>query len=251
MSTHPYRSKLTSKQFTKQNLLAAVKQLLPGGKISGREYIVRNPKRADKRAGSFKICTSGSKAGVWSDFAANANGHDLVSLVAYLKSLSRPEAARWLRANIMRKTESYCENTPQPDGTPIQPDAASPESPGTAPAPQSEALTLLPPEGAEHPAHALARMGCRTPNMQWTYRTAGGATCYHILRWNEADGSKKIRPFSWVRSAKREGWAFRAWADARPLYNLDKIVANPSALIMICEGEKSRRCRREALRARV
>ena len=54
--------------------------------------------RADKRAGSFKICISGPKAGVWSDFATGAKGGDLISLVGYVKSLSRLEAARWLRA---------------------------------------------------------------------------------------------------------------------------------------------------------
>ena len=55
-------------------------KLLPGGKVIGKEYVVRNPTRADKRAGSFEICISGPKAGVWSDFAASAKGGDLVSL---------------------------------------------------------------------------------------------------------------------------------------------------------------------------
>ena len=139
----------------------------------------------------------------------------------------------------MPQTDSDSASTTQPNGSPVPPDAASPEVPGTAPTPESEALTVLPPEGAEHPAHALKRMGYRTPDMQWTYRTADGAICCYVLRWNEADGSKRILPLSWVRSAKGEGWAFKAWPEGRPLYNLDKIVANPQALIIICEGEKA------------
>jgi len=227
------------KEFAAQNLLAVVQQVLPGGKVTGKEYIVRNPVRADKRAGSFKICISGPKAGVWSDFATNANGGDSLRLVSYVKSLSRAEAARWIKANVWPQTDSDSARTTQPNGSPVPPDAVGPEVPGTAPTPDSDAIRVLPPAGAEHPAHALKRMGCRTPDMQWTYRTADGAICCYVLRWNEADGAKKILPLSWVRSAKGEGWSFRAWPDGRPLYNLDKIAANPQALILVCEGEKA------------
>jgi hypothetical protein len=56
--------------FAKQNLLVLVQLLLPGGEVRGKEYVVPNPKRADKHPGSFKICVSGPKTGVWCDFAA-------------------------------------------------------------------------------------------------------------------------------------------------------------------------------------
>ncbi len=82
-------------------------------------------------------------------------------------------------------------------------------------------------------------MGYRLPDQSWAYRTAEGATCFHVLRWNGDDGSKEIRPLSWVRSAEGEGWTFKAWPKSRPLYNLDKITANPDAFIIICEGEKA------------
>jgi hypothetical protein len=146
-------------QLAKQNLLAVVEQLLPCGKVIGHEYIVRNPKRADKSAGSFKIRVSGPKVGVWCDFADNAKGGDPVGLVAYVKSLSRPEAARWLRANIMLRTDSDSARTPQPIGSPARPDAATPEAPATALAPDSEGLAVLPPDGAEHPVAAARAMG--------------------------------------------------------------------------------------------
>ncbi len=35
------------------------------------------------------------------------------------------------------------------------------------------------------------------------------------------------------------GWRFAHWPDARPLYNLDAIVAQPDAPIVVCEGEKA------------
>jgi hypothetical protein len=75
---------------------------------------------------------------------------------------------------------------------------------------------LLPPEGAERPADALARMGYPDPDMKWAYRTAEGAISFYTLRCNEADGSKQIRPLSWVRTAKGEGWAVQGVARGSP-----------------------------------
>jgi hypothetical protein len=57
---------------------------------------VRNPRRADKRAGSFKTVIRGPKTGVWSDFATGDKGGDLVSLAAYVEGCSREKAARLL-----------------------------------------------------------------------------------------------------------------------------------------------------------
>ena len=92
------RSLTPSSNSQEQNLLAVVQQLLPGGKVIGKEYVVRNPMRDDKRAGSFKICISGPKAGVWSDFATSDKGGDPLSLVSHVKWISRGEAARWLQS---------------------------------------------------------------------------------------------------------------------------------------------------------
>lgn len=64
---------------------------LPGGVIRSAEYVVRNPKRADNRAGSFKINT---RTGCWMDFACGDRGGDVVSLAAYLFGISQGEALR-------------------------------------------------------------------------------------------------------------------------------------------------------------
>jgi hypothetical protein len=66
---------------------------LPGGRIEGREYVVRNPKRRDQRPGSFKINID---TGRWGDFATGDRGGDPISLAAYLASCSQVEAARQL-----------------------------------------------------------------------------------------------------------------------------------------------------------
>jgi len=64
---------------------------LPGGRREGAEYVVLNPKRPDKKPGSFKINTM---TGAWSDFAIGVKGRDLISLAAFLFDLSQAEAAR-------------------------------------------------------------------------------------------------------------------------------------------------------------
>jgi hypothetical protein len=68
-------------------------RFLPGGKVIRGEYVVLNPRRADRHLGSFRINLASGK---WADFAVDANGGDLISLVAYLKDISQLEAARGL-----------------------------------------------------------------------------------------------------------------------------------------------------------
>ena len=66
---------------------------IPGGKRIGREYVAKNPTRADRRAGSFKV---NLQTGRWADFATGDKGGDAVSLAAYLFGLRQSEAARRL-----------------------------------------------------------------------------------------------------------------------------------------------------------
>jgi hypothetical protein len=74
-------------------LPAILARLLPGGKFVAGEYTVLNPRRSDKRAGSFKI---NMRSGRWCDFATGDKGGDVVSLVAFLEDVSQYEAARLL-----------------------------------------------------------------------------------------------------------------------------------------------------------
>jgi len=64
-------------------------------KILGIEYVALNPKRADRRPGSFSINISNGK---WADFACDARGGDVVSLFAYLGGIGQVEAAEKLSA---------------------------------------------------------------------------------------------------------------------------------------------------------
>ncbi len=71
---------------------------LPDGRLDGREYVARNPRRPDRRLGSFRINID---TGKWADFAIGAGGGDLVSLAAYLAGIGQGEAAKEL-AEMLR-----------------------------------------------------------------------------------------------------------------------------------------------------
>jgi hypothetical protein len=76
---------------------AVLARILPGGKRVGAELVALNPRRGDRRLGSFKI---NRHNGRWADFATGDKGGDPISLVAYLAGVSQGEAA-WLLARML------------------------------------------------------------------------------------------------------------------------------------------------------
>ncbi len=72
-------------------LPSLLRRWLPEGRAEGREYVARNPRRADRTPGSFKINLSSGK---WCDFATGDKGGDVISLAAYLSMIGQAEAAR-------------------------------------------------------------------------------------------------------------------------------------------------------------
>jgi hypothetical protein len=80
-------------QAAKSSLPAILARLVPGGKTIAHEYVARNPTRADRRPGSFKV---NLRTGRWADFATGDKGGDPISLVTYLENVNQAEAARLL-----------------------------------------------------------------------------------------------------------------------------------------------------------
>lgn len=67
-----------------------VKQWLPTGRAAGVEWTALNPRRHDRRPGSFRV---NLRSGRWADFATGEAGGDPVSLYAYLFTGGRQAAA--------------------------------------------------------------------------------------------------------------------------------------------------------------
>jgi hypothetical protein len=63
----------------------------PDGKKEGPEWVARNPRRSDRKPGSFKVNLS---TGKWGDWSSGDRGGDLISLAAYLFNLNQAEAAK-------------------------------------------------------------------------------------------------------------------------------------------------------------
>jgi hypothetical protein len=84
------------------HLPALVKRWLPEGRRKGNEWVSRNPTRADRTPGSFKV---NLRSGRWADFATGARGGDIISLAAYLFGLSQGEAARKIAGMLALSAE--------------------------------------------------------------------------------------------------------------------------------------------------
>ena len=70
---------------------ALLNRVLPGGKMHGHEYVALNPRRYDRKLGSFKFNTC---TGKWRDWATGDYGMDIISLWAYVRGISQIAAAR-------------------------------------------------------------------------------------------------------------------------------------------------------------
>lgn len=75
------------------NLLSHASSWLPNGKRVGQNYIALNPRRGDRKLGSFVLKLSN---GSWRDYATGDSGGDIVSYYAYINNLSQVKAAQAL-----------------------------------------------------------------------------------------------------------------------------------------------------------
>lgn len=197
-------------------------QWLPGGKVKGREYVARNPKRDDRSAGSFSVNID---SGIWSDFATDDKGGDLVSLIAFIDGCSQSSAAK-------RLAEFIGAPSPGTDGNAQQ---KKPQGkPRAATKAKNKAGAILPvPAQADPPPAAHRTLG--KPTTMWAYNDAKGRLLFYVCRFDPVGKAKEIRPLSFHAT----GWKWKGIPPPRPIFQLDKIIAAPDLPILICEGERA------------
>ncbi len=202
-----------------------VPQWLPDGKRQGREWVARNPNRADKTPGSFSVNLA---TGKWADFAAGVNGGDLVALYAYLFHSDDQGAA----ARELSETHS------------IRVDAAArkqhAEDPAVRKIDDAKPTPKFPvPVGVPVPDFKHFRFG--EPTSVHTYKDSKGRTLLHVVRFDPAGMRKQVVPMTWCDDPKRgERWAWRGVTKGKvPLYGLDRLAERPDADVLIVEGEKA------------
>ena len=191
---------------------------LPDGVARGSEWVVRNPTRADRHPGSFKISLT---TGRWSDFATNESGGDLISLLAYLRDCSPMEAAKEISDRLGNqptdtKKRGAARARTTAGWTPIVPVPAS-----------------APPPPSRHP-----QLG--DPTSIWTYHDHSGEVLCHVARF-QTGADKVIRPLTFCRHSKtrQSAWRWKGLPSPRPLYNRHKLAARPQVPVVIAEGEKA------------
>jgi putative DNA primase/helicase len=81
------------KESYQRNPLWVLKQLIPDGKVEGCDYVVKNPRRNDRRAGSFRINIA---TGRFNDFASGDHGGSIIDLVAFVRNCDIATATKKL-----------------------------------------------------------------------------------------------------------------------------------------------------------
>lgn len=182
-------------------------------KRSGNEYVGLCPFHGDSspsmhvnaRKQIFKCFACGVGGDVF-DYLHSRHGWELPQAIAHL------EGKEW-RVDDSKLGGTYNRPSTASDWTP-QPDA---------PEPCTEFL---------HYKHG-------TPSKKWTYRNAQGKVIGYVCRFDLQDGSKDVIPRTWATNGNRAEWRWMGFARPRPLYNLDRLAANPTAPVLIVEGEKT------------
>ena len=74
----------------------------------------------------------------------------------------------------------------------------------------------------------------------------------YVVRLEDKDGTKITPTLTYCRSDKGvEAWRFQGFADGRPLYGLDHLKQNPTAPVLVVEGEKTAEAARDIFKDHV
>lgn len=192
-----------------------VHEWFPQGHKEGHEFKVGSLSGEPGRSLSINLRT-----GAWKDFASDAGGSDPISLLAAIRSVSMADAARELGGRLSTGLPASGVSAPRkaddkPAWTPIIATASTPA-----------------------PTFKHHKFG--TPSKTWQYKTATGDTIGYVCRFELPDGGKDVVPrcFCETEDGRRE-WRWLSFAKPRPLYGLDLLAANPTAGVIIVEGEKA------------
>lgn len=199
-----------------------LREWLPDGVLEGREWSARNPTRGDTKRGSFKVNVD---TGRWADFAADAQGGDLISLLAYLTGVEQIEAARTLAADVGVSITEFATH-------------AQPEKPAKEDEPAE--WVYLPADTANAPPVPQAHVARGKPARTWTYKAQDGRVLGYVCRFETSDGGKDVLPLTlWRRLATGEyKWRWAQFPEPRPLYGLERMPGREELPVLLVEGEK-------------
>lgn len=90
-------------------------------------------------------------------------------------------------------------------------------------------------------SHFLTKKQKNTPNFGenggvWEYKTEGNETLCYVVRHNDVDGKKVIKPWTYQNNKWVNKWISEM---KRPLFNLQLLKLHPEKPILLVEGEKT------------
>lgn len=200
------------------SLESLVSEWLPNGRREGHEWKVGSLSGEPGRSLSINL-----RSGLWKDFSTDAGGSDPVSLLAAIRSCSMKEAAVELGERLRTGFESEgVQAAPKPKASPA-----------------ADWTPTLAPEGTVLPS-VIRHHRFGVASAFWSYLDADGRLFGAVCRFDLPDGGKDVVPLSWCRHTDgREAFRWLAFGKPRPLYGLDRLAADPTAGVLIVEGEKA------------
>lgn len=191
---------------------SVARYLLPAGRMEGPNWCVGDISGAEGK--SLKVCTTGSKAGVWKDFA-QGDGGDLLDLWMGVKGCTLPEA--------MNEACSYLgivDHKPKVEPKKYKPPV---KVKGMGPiATATPAMDYLMGRGLTAETLKLFKIYGDQTSVFFPFIHDGKAKMIKQLKIKRVDGKKDIRPTSKDQMPCLMGW---------------QTVTPESREIVICEGE--------------
>lgn len=183
--------------------------------------------------GSLAVRHSGSKAGSFYDFE-NESGGGLVQLIQREKGFTHQEALKWAReflgSDISTIVPAYFR---------------IPKSSATG---EKEWVAMRPDLSVSAPS--LQELSSKLNGQfketaRYAYKDIDGFPLFYVLRLEDREepSKKEVLPLSYGRWSDGDGherWALKGYAaEHRPLFNLDRVVGQPNAVVLVVEGEKT------------
>ena len=204
--------------------------ILPGGKMQGHYYVC-----GSLSGGAGQSCKTDIHTGKGRDYAqpCDKGWNDIIDLAAQAWNKTPLDAVYALAkqygipiGNAPTQTKTAC----KPSMAPVPALAA----PAKEPAGTFTPIIPIPENAPELPSHPPY-------TGKYCYRNAQGEELFYILRYDEPNGGKSMRPICYC--ADRDGtrqWCFKMPKEPRPLYGLDRLAkAAPGTPVLLVEGEKT------------
>jgi hypothetical protein len=210
------------KEALHRRLDSVLYDLLPGGRIVGKEYIC-----ASISGGRGNSCKTNLETGVGSDYSTGESWGDVIALYAVIHTINNYKSALELAShyNINLNTVNKMLDSKLVSSKTFAIDEYRP---------------ILPvPDTAPHPQQHLSSIG--KASKLWDYRNKAGKLLGYRARFDDPNGKKKVLPVSFCKTREgKQQWCFKDLPEPRPLYNLPALASSsPTSPVLLVEGEKT------------